>query len=143
MKYEKFYISENIHFLNKSNWNTNAHKHTTKRFWNKGSDVFLKKKILTRHPSNVNDLLLEITSTFGNELFLRLQNNAITTIFVLTYAKISIEYHEIKLYDINIINYNHDLKQYFMENFKRISRCLRNTIKNRINNKTRWSLSDS
>lgn len=84
--------------------------------------MFLKKKILTRHPSNVNDLLLEITSTFGNELFLRLQNNAITTIFVLTYAKISIEYHEIKLYDINIINYNHDLKQYFMENFKRISR---------------------
>ena len=84
--------------------------------------MFLKKKILTRHPSNVNDLLLEITSTFGNKLFLRLQNNAITTIFVLTYAKISIEYHEIKLYDINIINYNHDLKQYFMENFKRISR---------------------
>ena len=84
--------------------------------------MFLKK-ILTRHPSNVNDLLLEITSTFGNELFLRLQNNAITTIFVLTYAKISIEYHEIKLYDdISIINYNHDLKQYFMENFKRISR---------------------
>ena len=98
--------------------------------------MFLKKA-LTIYPSNVNDLLLEITSTFVNELFLRLQNNAISTIFVLTYAKISVECHEIKLYDIIIINYNHDLKQYFMENFKRISRCLRNTIKNRINNKTR------
>ena len=27
------------------------------------------------------------------------------------------EYHEIKLYNIIVINYNHDLKQYFMENF--------------------------
>ena len=41
------------------------------------------------------------------------------TMFALIYANLSIGYHEIKLYDLIELNYNLDIRQYFVENWKR------------------------
>ena len=42
------------------------------------------------------------------------------TVFTSTYAKLSMGYHEIKLYDLTELNYNLDIRQYFVENWKRL-----------------------
>ena len=39
--------------------------------------------------------------------------------FAPTYAKLNMGYHEIKLYDLNKLTYNLDIRQYFVENWKR------------------------
>ena len=36
-----------------------------------------------------------------------------------TYANLSMGYHEIKLYDLIELNYNLDIRQYFVENWKK------------------------
>ena len=43
------------------------------------------------------------------------------TVFAPTYANVTMVYHEIKLYDLIELNYNLDIRQYFMENWKRFS----------------------
>ena len=40
-----------------------------------------------------------------------------STVFAPTYANLGIGYHEIKLYVIKL-NYNHDIRQYLVENRK-------------------------
>ena len=42
------------------------------------------------------------------------------TVFAPTYANLSMGYHEIKLYDLIELNYNLDIRQYFVENWKRL-----------------------
>ena len=56
---------------------------------------------------------------FDNEYFLQLQVTAISTGFAPTYANLSMGYHEIKLYDFNESNYNFQIRQYFVENWRR------------------------
>ena len=51
--------------------------------------------------------------------FIRLQGTAMGTVFAPTYAKPSMGYHEIKLYDLIELNYNLDIRQYLVENWKR------------------------
>ena len=41
------------------------------------------------------------------------------TVFAPTYANLSMGYHEIKLYDLIELNYNLDMRQYFVEDLKR------------------------
>ena len=41
------------------------------------------------------------------------------TVFAPTYANLSMRYHEIKLYDLIELNYNLEIRQYFVENWKR------------------------
>ena len=42
-----------------------------------------------------------------------------TAVFAPTYANLSMGYREIKLYDLIELNYNLDIRQYFLENWKR------------------------
>ena len=42
------------------------------------------------------------------------------TAFAPTYANLSTGYHEIKFYDLIDLNYNLDIRQYFMKNWKRL-----------------------
>ena len=42
-----------------------------------------------------------------------------TALFAPTYANLSMGYREIKLYDLIELNYNLDIRQYFLENWKR------------------------
>ena len=41
------------------------------------------------------------------------------TVFAPTYANLSMGYYEIKLYDLIELNFNLDIRQYFVENWKR------------------------
>ena len=41
------------------------------------------------------------------------------TVFAATYVNLSMGYHEIKLYDLIELNYNLDIRQYFVESWKR------------------------
>ena len=41
------------------------------------------------------------------------------TVFAPTYSNLSMGYHEIKLYDLIELNYNLDIRQYFVEDLKR------------------------
>ena len=50
---------------------------------------------------------------------MQLQVTAISTGFAPTYANLSMGYHEIKLYDFNESNYNLQIRQYFVENWRR------------------------
>ena len=67
-----------------------------------------------------NDVILK-SNTFivDNEHYLQLQDTAMDTVFVPTYANLCIGYHEIKLCDLIESNYNLDIRQYFVENWKR------------------------
>ena len=42
-----------------------------------------------------------------------------TAVFAPTYANLSMGYREVKLYDLIELNYNLDIRQYFLENWKR------------------------
>ena len=42
------------------------------------------------------------------------------SVFAPTYANLGMGYHEIKLYDLIKLNYNLDIRQYFVENWKRV-----------------------
>ena len=67
-----------------------------------------------------NDFILKNnTCVFDNEYFLQLQGTAMGTVFAPTYANLSMGYHEIKLYDLIELNYNLDIRQYFVENWIR------------------------
>ena len=54
-----------------------------------------------------------------NEYFLQLQGTAMGAVFAPTYANFSMGYHEMKLYDLIELNYNFDIRPYFVENWKR------------------------
>ena len=41
------------------------------------------------------------------------------TVFAPNYGNLSMGYHKIKLYDLIELNYNFDIRQYFLENWKR------------------------
>ena len=75
------------------------------------------------------------------------------TAFAPTYTNLSMGYHKIKLYDLIELNYNLDIRQYFVENWKRfLDYCeilLRTdlikpddllTILNFVNNEIQFSL---
>ena len=68
---------------------------------------------------SIDFILKSNTCVFGNEYFLQLQGTAMGTVFAPTYANLSMGYHEIKLYDLIELNYNLDIRQYFVENWKR------------------------
>ena len=57
---------------------------------------------------------------FDNEYFLQLQSTEMGTVFASTYTNLSMGYYEIKLYDLIELNYNLDIRQYFVENWKRL-----------------------
>ena len=66
---------------------------------------------------------LYISLTFGNTfgllgLYVDI-NGKISSSYAPTYANLSMEYHEIKLYDLIELNYNLGIRQYFVENWKR------------------------
>ena len=68
---------------------------------------------------SIDFILKNNTCVFDNEYFLQLQGTAMGTVFAPTYANLSMGYHEIKLYDLIELNYNLDIRQYFVENWKR------------------------
>ena len=59
------------------------------------------------------------TYVLDYEYFLQLQGTAMGTQFAQTYANLSMEYYDIKFYDLIELNYNLDNRQYFVENWKR------------------------
>ena len=69
---------------------------------------------------SVDFILKNNTCVFNDEYFLQLQGTAMGTVFAPTYANLSMGYHEIKLYDLIELNYNLDIRQYFVENWKRL-----------------------
>ena len=68
---------------------------------------------------SIDFILKNNTCVFDNEYFLQLQGTAMGTVFAPTYANLSMGYHEIKLYDLIELNYSVDIRQYFVENWKR------------------------
>ena len=68
---------------------------------------------------SIDFILKNNTCVFDNEYFLQLQATAMGTVFAPTYANLSMGYHEIKLYDLIALNYNLDIRQYFVENWER------------------------
>ena len=68
---------------------------------------------------SIDFILQNNTCVFDNEYFLQLQGTAMGTVFAPIYANLSMEYHEIKLYDLIELNYNLDIRQYFVKNWKR------------------------
>ena len=68
---------------------------------------------------SVDFIVKNSTYIFDNEYFLQFQGTAVGTVFTPTYANVSMGYHEIKLYHLIELNYNLDIRQYFMENWKR------------------------
>ena len=68
---------------------------------------------------SIEFILKNSTCVFDNEYFLQLQGSAMGTLFAPTYANLSMGYHEIKLYDLMELNYSVDIRQYFVENWKR------------------------
>ena len=68
---------------------------------------------------SIDFILKSNTCVFGNEYFLQFQGTAMGTVFAPTYANLSMGYHEIRLYDLIELNYNLDIRQYSMENWKR------------------------
>ena len=69
---------------------------------------------------SIDFILKNNTCVFDNEYFLQLQGTAMGTVCAPTYANLSMGYHEIKLYDLIKFNYNLDIGQYFVENWKRL-----------------------
>ena len=139
LKHVKSYIRDSIDFLNKCDRNTDGNtviatfdvvglytKHTT-HFWIGSSYYFLLKYKANVHPrfnipfilESIDFILKNNTWVFDNEYFLQLQGTAMGTMFAPTYANFSMGYHEIKLYDLIEMNYNLDIRQYFVENWKR------------------------
>ena len=68
---------------------------------------------------SIDLILKKNTCVFDNEYFLQLQGIAMGTVFAPTYANLSMRYHEIKFYDLIELNYSVDIRQYFVENWKR------------------------
>ena len=68
---------------------------------------------------SINFLIKNNTWIFENEYFLQLLSTAMGTVFVPAYANLRMRCHEIKLYDLIELNYNLDIRQYFVENWKR------------------------
>ena len=68
---------------------------------------------------SIDFILKNNTCVFDSEYFLQLQGTAMGTVFAPTYVKLSMGYHEIKLYDLIELNCNVDIRQYFVENWKR------------------------
>ena len=67
---------------------------------------------------SIDFVLKTKTCIFENEYFLQLQGTAMGTVFAPTYANLSMWYHKVKLYDVIELNYNLDIRQYFVENWK-------------------------
>ena len=61
---------------------------------------------------SLSQLLVETNNTcvFDNEHLLQLHGTARGTVFSRTYANLSIEYHEAKLYTLAELNYNLDIR---------------------------------
>ena len=139
LKHVKSCIRDSIDFLNKCDRNTDRNTVTatfdvvglyTNIPHTFGMDVvryFLLKYKEYIHPrfnirfilESIDVILKNNTCVFDNEYFLQLQGTAMGTVFAPTYANLSMGYHEIKLYDLIELNYSVDIRQYFVENWKR------------------------
>ena len=69
---------------------------------------------------SIDFILKSNTCVFDNEYFLQLQGTAMGTVFAPTYANLRMSYLEIKLYDLIEFNYNLDIRQYLVENWKKL-----------------------
>ena len=67
---------------------------------------------------SIGFILKNNTCVFDNEYFLQVQGTAMGTLLAQTYTNLSMRYHEIELYDLIELNYNLDIRQYFVENWK-------------------------
>ena len=125
LKHVKSYIRNSKGFLNKCDRTTDRNSYCN--FW--------RSRPIHKHPRfnipfilvSVDFILKSNTCVFDNEYFLQLQGTAMGTVFVPTYANLSMGCHKIKLYDLIEFNYNLDIRQYFVKNW--IPRWLWNTFK--------------
>ena len=135
----KSYIKDSIDFLNKCDRNTNGntgiatfdvvglYTNIPHTFGMEAVRYFLlkyKEDIPPRFNipfilESIDFILKNNTCVFDNEYFLQIQGIAMGTAFAPTYANLSMGYHEIKLYDLIELNYNLDIRQYFVEKWKR------------------------
>ena len=68
---------------------------------------------------SIDFILKNNTCVFDHIHFVQLQGTAMGSVFPPTYANLSMGYHEIKLYDLIELNYNLNIRQYFVENWQR------------------------
>ena len=68
---------------------------------------------------SIDFILKNNTCAFDNKYLLQLQGTAMGTVFTPTCPNLTVGYHKIKLSDLIELNYNLDLKQYFVENWTR------------------------
>ena len=68
---------------------------------------------------SIDFILKNNICVFDNEYLLQFQGTAMAIVFAPTYANLSMGYHETKFYDLIEVNYNLDIKQYFVENRRR------------------------
>ena len=78
---------------------------------------------------------------FWQSILLQLQGTVMGTVFALTYANLSMAYHEIKLYDLTELNYDLGIRQYFGK-LEKISRWLWNTFE-QWSYKTQWPVNNT
>ena len=68
---------------------------------------------------SIDFILKNNTCAFDNKYLLQLQGTAMGTVFTPTCPNLTVGYHKIRLSDLIELNYNLDLKQYFVENWTR------------------------
>ena len=139
LNHVKSYIRDSIDFLNKCDRSTDGntviatfdvvglYTNIPHTFGMEAVRYFLLKYKEDVHPrfnipfilESIDFTLKKNTCVFDNECLLQLQGTARGTVFAPTYANLSMGYHEIKLYDLIKLNYNLDIRQYFVENWKR------------------------
>ena len=139
LKHVKSYIRDSIDFIIKCDRNTDRntviatfnvvglYTNTPHTFGMETVRYFLLKYKEDIHPrfnipfilEPIDFILKNNSCVFDNKYFLQLQGTAMGTVFASTYTKLSMRYHEVKLYDLIELNYNLDIRQYFVENWKR------------------------
>ena len=139
LKHVKSDIRDSTDFLNKCDRNTNRstviatfdvvglYTNIPHTFGMDAVRYFLLKYKEDIHPrftipfilESIDFILKNNTCVFDNEYFLQLQGTAMGTVFAPAYANLSMGYHEIRLYDLIELNYSVDIRQYFVENWKR------------------------
>ena len=138
LKHVKSYVRGSIDFLNKCDRNTDGntviatfdvvglYTNMPQTFGMEAGRYFLlnKEDINPRFNTpfileSIDFILKNNTCVFDNEYFLQLQGTAMGTVFAPSYANLSMGYHEIKLFDLIELNYNLEIRKYFVENWKR------------------------
>ena len=138
LKHVKSYIRDSIDFLNKCDRNTDGNTviatfdaaglytnilntfrmETVRYFLLKYKEDIHSRFNIPFNSESIGFILKNNTCVFDNEYFLQVQGTAMGTLLAQTYTNLSMRYHEIELYDLIELNYNLDIRQYFVENWK-------------------------